>query len=904
MIFDGDTDVSKHSTMYSSTCAREASFVSLSEQARSVNVAVPRGINPDDEVDRSDTDATASASDAGAVQREEMQCALAAFINISALTERHISTVFASGLWEVLLNMLLREAARNEQHFTILVLWAVVEMLPHANANPPNITKFCTQLFDALCLLLARQRLNYADLKGTSNVGAMPMKQGYSLSAQQCERWWASVDFGSGGWLQQSGLHTCSAGHGSSADFINLLWKLSSKQAVEQPCVTDGVASAAEHTGYNSDMRMKLKALDALSAMQMWRLLVELFLYMYAAHPVQLLRHLTKWCSQRSEVNVARRQQITPLLERVRLHPDLYHGHECADDHADKQESAFIRSLQTASPASIRLQVRSLWANHEYDLCNSSLHGGGGRQHLSNPDDAAVASNQMEREMQRRHSFANTDCSRRDLASGTSNQTEEKLRGRCNFEHTLRESRDEFDAAQDNVRRCLWRQHVTASSHLSWQPGCAVDLVSLFLASAECGQDALGQEDGTQFAKGSVQAPRRRRSFLHRLLSPLAAGAGYSAECGMTDAHSSTALQPATQTTTDDLDELSVAANAAVAAATTEHEGASIDTHANNEHSCATSMVSNEAVTELEENQSTTDNFHFLQLMLVTMELAREQHERARVEEQLRVQRSRLQEVEYEAANTATMTARLQAAQAEVSKARTEAFELRRSLASMRGTQEKWAAQLQLKIRKFAHDRERASETGSELKVKAIAQEQKICLLQEKLSVLASSEAHQRMIAHDAVSRANAASTDAHTINVLLKQLAHCSELALSRGMALHSLQDVVRNARRGATTATSAVTVSSIRSAESDLHKLRAKMSPLRTKSMTPSQQMDSTVGLSRPHTPSRSPMSSPSPKQSGKSSHYASFPHLSSLVRTNTIIMSWYSPIATGDDSYCRSG
>ena len=55
---------------------------------------------------------------------------------------------------------------------------------------------------------------------------------------------------------------------------------------------------------------------------------------------------------------------------------------------------------------------------------------------------------------------------------------------------------------------------------------------------------------------GMAQAPLRRRSFLHRLLSPLAAGSGYNPERVATDAHSSTAA--------NDLDELSAAADAAL----------------------------------------------------------------------------------------------------------------------------------------------------------------------------------------------------------------------------------------------------------------------------------------------------------------------------------------------------
>ena len=709
------------------------------------------------------------------------------------------------------------------------------------------------------------------------------------------ESWWTEVNVATDGWMRQTDLGTERAQRNTEpADVID----------APAGYGTNGTEEKAPSAGTDTPAA----TLDiAIATHQLRQLTVELLLHLYTAFPSQVLGHLARWCAEDGTATAGDRAQLlSPLLNRLRLHPDL---HAVGERKASGATENLFALLRSESAHAVRRCARSLWAGCERDLPSPSLTPSNSaqaptasqQQHVRDVSTRSQVDTAERREtkrvrtraLQRRYSFADADDQGRGVAWGFSyvDSVADCAQLVSSSGGTAKEQDNALCALQSCVQRCLWQQRAAGGADVdgdrttAWQPDCRVPLASMFVTTrptAASAHNSVQKQPGTD-----ALAVPRRRSFLHRLLSPL------GSDTAVTDARRSAAKasSPASRPT----EHIDIGAATLLAAAADEAAVAPDNfgrrppatSRAETPPTAAQPTLPQMAGAAI----TTTSGRHGerrerLQQIFLAVEVARKEHENARLTHELYVKRKQLVQAEYRAANIATMSARMKAAQAEAANARTEARDLRRNIASIRAAQKKWATQMQLKMRKFAAGREHASETGSELHVRSVALETELGSLRKQLEVLASSEAHQRAVAAHAHLRAETATTDARTVDILLQQVAHSSELAWSRGTELHKLHNAIqeeryrpqyagKDDRRAVTDGT--IIMDDIDGTSRTLHLPKVKSST------TPIQLSD-TGPLTPLRSPLRSPLSSPSPKQvSGRLTPQSSAAHF--RVHTNRI-------------------
>jgi len=791
-----------------------------------------------------DADAATLGGDGGGDGHAQGQRALVAFIRTASLADRHIHMVFDAGLWSTLLGLLQRPVARSDDEArltALLALWAVVTLLPHAHSNPASLLRAQPQLFNALFVMLQRccreaprgSTAAQADRLGATRSAEKSASAGASFGtgipkagagAKAGDRHWACVD------VQRS----CAGGTGAE-----VAASAAPRQAKGPQFVQTG-------------QQMKLSILRHLTA--------ELLLHLYAAFPtrvscycrrtapaspscrradpctlpapplsplLQLFQYLGTRCSaaaDQSSVSSGAKSsaaadsdlsfaQLVPVLSRLRVHPAMLAMTPSAELRSAGTPSDMY-TPQGATPEEIREQVHQLWVGADHDTAQrnaaaallEAAAANKGRQQPVEPGDNTGAPNSVrthqspseglrgaqnagtpERTGQQR--ARSSSCSAAELDSegrstaGSSARAPQPEEASVTIAEVAAAQEDDLAALQKLLHHLIWCAREDAGSAGSggcgsppggpagWLSQTNTELHSVFAAADFT---SLARPAGSSRTTAAA-AKHRRRSFLHRLLSPLsmstpstpAASASAAAEVAAPEAGEAVP-PPATPPVLG----ASVSSGSASATAPGSHGADKVPC----DPTC------------LRETQ--------LQLTLTSIELLRERRDKTELQQQLHELRARLYETEFAAADAFHRQLALQRAREEAAAARAEARELRQKLEEARAAQKKWALKLQLKMTKYAHDRQRASEADLEQQVHAGARDSELTELRQALAASAAREARAVAEAVEARSLAGDASADSRTVDALLEQLANSDELAQARGYELDLLATELRDAR------------------------------------------------------------------------------------------------------------
>lgn len=505
--------------------------------------------------------------------------------------------------------------------------------------------------------------------------------------------------------------------------------------------------------------------------------------------------------------------QLVPVLSRLRVHPAMLAMNPSAEPRSAGTPSDMY-TPQGATPEEIREQVRQLWVGADHDTAQrnaaaallEAATANKGRQQPVEPGDNTGAPNSVrthqspsegfrgaqnagtpERTGQQRArssscSAAELDSEGRSTACSSARATQPE-EASVTIAEVAAAQEDDLAALQKLLHHLIWCAREDAGSAGSggcgsprggpagWLSQSNTELHSVFAAADFT---SLARPAGSSRTTAAA-AKHRRRSFLHRLLSPLSmstpptpvASASAAAEVAAPEA-GETVPPPAAPPV------LGASASSGSASATAP------GSHGADKVPCDPTC--------LRETQ--------LQLTLTSIELLRERRDKTELQQQLHELRARLYETEFTAADAFHRQLALQRARDEAAAARAEARELRQNLEEARAAQKKWALKLQLKMTKYAHDRQRASEADLEQQVHAGARDSELTELRQALAASAAREARAVAEAVEARSLAGDASADSCTVDALLEQLANSDELAQARGYELDLLATELRDAR------------------------------------------------------------------------------------------------------------